>query len=205
MRAGIWSMRRTRRRRRSDGVAQRDAGVVLCPTTEANLGDGLPDLRALARVRRPAFDRLGQPGDARLARGAAPARIRAAPGAAAPEHRRRRAISRRRRGCSSARSQASGAAAGYGRWGFVAGRARRSRGRRSGGRRRFGTCRPRSCWTRWCSSAPAKPFRDVMVGGAWAIRQGQPVRPHDAGRPSPAPDVMSAPGHVSAFIIRGAL
>ena len=27
------------------GVAARSAGVVLCPTTEANLGDGLPDLQ----------------------------------------------------------------------------------------------------------------------------------------------------------------
>lgn len=27
-----------------DGVAASGAGVVLCPTTEANLGDGLPDL-----------------------------------------------------------------------------------------------------------------------------------------------------------------
>lgn len=27
-----------------DGVAERGAGVVLCPSTEANLGDGLPDL-----------------------------------------------------------------------------------------------------------------------------------------------------------------
>jgi formimidoylglutamate deiminase len=42
-RAGSWCMPPTACRR-VDGVATRGAGVVLCPGTEANLGDGLPDL-----------------------------------------------------------------------------------------------------------------------------------------------------------------
>ena len=72
-------------------VAASGAGIVVCPSTEANLGDGLCRPARLARGRRADHDRLRQPGDARLARGAAPARIRPAPArtqrnvAAAPE------------------------------------------------------------------------------------------------------------------------
>ena len=45
MRAGSSCTRRTRRPTRSQPSHARGAGVVLCPTTEANLGDGVPDLQ----------------------------------------------------------------------------------------------------------------------------------------------------------------
>ena len=62
-----------------EAVAARGAGVVFCPGTEGNLGDGLADLPGWLAAGVPAGNRLGQPGHARLARGAALARIRPAP------------------------------------------------------------------------------------------------------------------------------
>ena len=43
-RAGSWCMPRTPRRAEIDAVARSGAGVVICPSTEGNLGDGLADL-----------------------------------------------------------------------------------------------------------------------------------------------------------------
>ena len=133
--------------------------IVLCPSTEANLGDGVLRPARLARRRRADVDRLRQPGDARLARGAAPARIRPAAGAA-PAQRRRRARARRRverraaRLAHARRRRRRGRPAGVG--------ARRRRARRCARRR---SARPMRCWasrrsdrsTR--SSSAARPRR----------------------------------------------
>ena len=161
-----------------DAVAAAGAGVVLCPTTEANLGDGTTDLRALARRRRrrrQALHRLRQQRHARLARGTALARIRPAPAAAAernvapgPERGQHRASSAERL------------------W------QRSRRGRR--GRSRPG---PRAAWSpahradllvvdgadasllgvpadhlldALVFSSPGRPWRDVMVRGNWVVR-----------------------------------
>ena len=105
-----------------ESVARSGAGVVICPATEANLGDGLTDL-PLAGAGRADGDRLGQPGHAQLGRGAALARVRAAP-RAAPAQRLRR--SGRAVGDGGAplrrRARRERRAGGLPRWGLVAAR-----------------------------------------------------------------------------------
>ena len=79
------------------GIARSGATVALCPTTEANLGDGLFPLRAYldaggALGHRFGFAHLGVAG-----RGTALARIRPAPGDASSQHRRLGRHAERRR------------------------------------------------------------------------------------------------------------
>ncbi len=83
MRAGRWCTPPTSTTRKSQGIARSGATVAICPTTEANLGDGLFPLRDYldaggALGHRLGFAHLGVAGG-----GTALARIRPAPGARA--------------------------------------------------------------------------------------------------------------------------
>ena len=88
------------------GIAASGATVAICPTTEANLGDGLFPLRDYLGGRwrlghRFGFAHLGVAG-----RGTALARIRPAPGDAPSQHRRaRRFLQRRRNAAGRLRGQ----------------------------------------------------------------------------------------------------
>ncbi len=93
-----------------DAIARSGAGVVLCPSTEANLGDGVVDLPALAGARRAAGAGLRQQRHPLGAGGTAPAGVRTAPGAArrAAWRRHPRTANRRpRRGCGRGSSAAA--------------------------------------------------------------------------------------------------
>lgn len=160
------------------GVAQGNAGVVLCPTTEANLGDGLPDLARWldsgvglsigsdSQVTRDWREELrlleyGQ----RLVR-------------------RRRNVAADEQSSTATRLferalRASGAAAGYGLWGLVAG-ARADLvviDREDDALRNVPAARLLDAMV---FVSPARPFRDVMVGGAWAVRNGRHGLPEAA-------------------------
>ncbi len=121
------------------GVAQRNAGVVLCPTTEANLGDGLPDLeRWLASGVR-----LSIGSDSQVTRDWRE-ELRLLEYGQRLAHRRRNIAADEHHVDRDAtvRARAPGERAGsrLGRWGFVAGRGpiSWSRIRRT---TRFGACR----------------------------------------------------------------
>ena len=156
-----------------DAVAASGAGVVLCPTTEANLGDGLPDLpRWLAsgvplaigsdsNVGRDALEelRLAEYGQRLALRRR---NVAAAPGSAPATAARlfQRAV------------DGGAAAAGFARWGLVA-----------GARADLLVLDP-ACDALRGVPADARldalvfagamnPWRDVMVAGRWALRDGR--------------------------------
>jgi formimidoylglutamate deiminase len=153
-----------------DGVAKARAGVVLCPTTEANLGDGLPDLQRWLS----SGVRLSIGSDSQVTRDWRE-ELRLLEYGQRLVHRRRN-IAADDQASTATRLferalEGSGAAAGYGRWGFVA-----------GARADLVVADPEDDALRNVPAArlldamvfvsPAKPFRDVMVGGAWAVRDG---------------------------------
>ena len=96
---------------------------MLCPSTEANLGDGLPDLPGWLAAGVPLAIGSDSQVDARLARGAALARIRPA---AALRQRNVAAAPERGEPSTAARLfervlAGGAAAAGFARWGLQAG------------------------------------------------------------------------------------
>ena len=168
MRAGSWCTPRTRRRPRSTRWRASGAGVVLCPSTEAQPRRRPGRPARLARCRRAAVDRLRQPGDARLARGAALARLRPAPArcaSATSRPRREPACRRPPRGCSTRALAGGAAAAGEPALGAGGGRARRRAGGRHARPRLLGIP-PQHLLDALVFSSPGRPWRDVMVGGA---------------------------------------
>jgi formimidoylglutamate deiminase len=169
------------------GVAQRNAGVVLCPTTEANLGDGLPDLeRWLASGAR-----LSIGTDSQVTRDWRE-ELRLLEYGQRLAHRRRNIAADELTSTATRlferALQAGGPAAGYGRWGFVA-----------GARADLVVADPQDDGLRGVPAghlldamvfvSPARPFRDVMVGGAWAVRGGRPLVPEPAADPPAATQV----------------
>ena len=173
MRAGSSSMPPTPTPARSTRWRASGAGVVLCPSTEANLGDGLADLPGWLAAGVP----LSIGSDSHVTRdwreelrwleyGQRLAR-RQRNVAAAP---RGAACRRAPRACSRARSPAAPPRRAQARWGLVPGaradllvvdRRRRRAARRAADRTRS---------TRWCSPAPGGRWRDVLVAGRWVIR-----------------------------------
>jgi formimidoylglutamate deiminase len=158
-----------------DAVAASGAGVVICPTTEANLGDGLPDLpRWLAsatplsigsdsQVCRDALEELrllefGQ----RLIR-------RERNVAADPQHEPATAARLFERVLAG-----GGAAAGHAQWGFV-----------EGARADLLVADPSceatlgvpgdSLLDALVFASAARPWRDVMVAGRWVLREHRHV------------------------------
>lgn len=155
------------------GVAARNAGVVLCPTTEANLGDGAPDLERWLASRV----RLSLGSDSQVTRDWRE-ELRLL------EYGQRLAHRRRNIGADKHQStatrlferalQASGAAAGYDRWGFVAG-ARADLVVADPQDDALSDVPPAHLLDAMVFVSPSKPFRDVMVWGAWAVRNGRPL------------------------------
>ena len=96
-------------------LARSGAVAGLCPTTEANLGDGLFDLGGYLTARRRVRHRLRQPRLDQPDRGAALAGIRSAPRHLAPPDRRERgAAALRRPAVARARSPAAPGRSGAG-------------------------------------------------------------------------------------------
>jgi formimidoylglutamate deiminase len=154
-------------------VAERNAGVVLCPTTEANLGDGLPDLeRWLASGARISIG-----SDSQVTRDWREELRLLEYGQRLAQRRRNIAADEHRSTATrlfERALEASAPAAGFARWGFVA-----------GARADLVVADPEDDALRDMPAghlldaivfvSPSKPFRDVMVGGAWALLDGRPL------------------------------
>jgi formimidoylglutamate deiminase len=156
-----------------DAVAASGAGVVICPTTEANLGDGLPDLpRWLAsatplsigsdsQVCRDALEELrllefGQ----RLMR-------RQRNVAADPQHQPATAARLFERVLGG-----GGAAAGHAQWGFIEGARADLLVADASCEATLGVPRD-SLLDALVFAGAARPWRDVMVAGRWVLREHQ--------------------------------
>ena len=162
-------------------VAHSGAGVVICPSTEGNLGDGLADLPGWLQAGVP----LTIGSDSQVTR-AWPEELRWL------EYGQR--LQRRQRNVAAAPSlgepssaarlferalRGGGAAAGLRRWGLQPG-ARADLlvldGQDSAllgvpGERRLDAL---------VFSSPARPFRDVLVAGRWALREHRAPQAHDS-------------------------
>ena len=157
-----------------DAVAASGAGVVLCPSTEANLGDGLADLPGWLAAGVP----LTIGSDSQVTRdwpeelrwleyGQRLALRRRNVAAGAGGRARRPAPS----ACSTASLAGGAAAAGIARWGL-----------RAGARADLLVVDPRDpallglppshLLDALVFSRPGRPWRDVMVAGRWVIRDG---------------------------------
>ena len=159
-----------------DMVAKRGAGVVICPSTEGNLGDGFTDV--------PGWLEAGVP----LAIGSDSHVIRAWPEELRWLEYGQRLLRRQRNVCAAPAQgepataarlferalQAGGAAAGHARWGLQAG-ARADLlvlDRHEPGLRGIP---PQRLLDALVFSGTAAPFRDVLVAGRWALRDHRPV------------------------------
>ncbi|MGH6610433.1 MAG: formimidoylglutamate deiminase [Burkholderiaceae bacterium] len=151
-----------------DAVTARQAGVVLCPTTEANLGDGLADLPRWL----DAGTRISIGSDSQLTRDWRE-ELRLL------EYGQRLTLRRRNIAADAHRSTAtrlfecaltaSGPAAGFVKWGFVAG-ARADLlvvDRDDEALRDVATSELLDAMV---FVSPARPFRDAMVAGAWVVQ-----------------------------------
>jgi formimidoylglutamate deiminase len=169
-----------------DAVAARGAGVVLCPGTEANLGDGLTDLPRWLASGRAAVAGLRQPGHARAGprscAGWSTASAWCAASATWPPPGRQPATAAR----LFERMRAGRcAAAGLARWGLQPAPAP--------------TCWCSTTRTTRCSACPAqrldalvfagprRPFGRVMVAGRWADRVGDAAELAPGSGPTAAP------------------
>ncbi len=164
-------------------VARTGAGVVLCPSTEANLGDGLADLPGWlgagvplsigsdSQVTRSWCDEL------RLVEYGQRVHLRQRSVAASPEqgepatasHLLERAL------------HGGGVAAGFRRWGLVAGARADLLVIDTADASLLGA--PGShLLDRLVFSTPSRPFRDVMVGGRWVLRDHRHARAVEIAR-----------------------
>lgn len=159
-------------------VGTRGAGVVLCPTTEANLGDGVTDLAGWLASGTP----LSIGSDSQVTRDWRE-ELRLLEYGQRLVHRRRNIAAG---GASTAARlfeqalRAGGAAAGQANWGFVA-----------GARADLVVADPEDASLRDVPPAhlldaltfvsPGKPFRDVMMAGRWTLRDGRSFAGDAAG------------------------
>ncbi len=156
-----------------DAVAASGAGVVLCPTTEANLGDGLPDLPRWLASGTP----LSIGSDSHIGRDALEELRLAELGQRLFLRQRNVAADHEREPSTAAhlfeRTLAGGAAAaGHAAWGFV-----------EGARADLLVADPSceatlgvpgdSLLDALVFAGAARPWRDVMVAGRWALREHQ--------------------------------
>lgn len=156
-----------------DAVARSGAGVVLCPSTEANLGDGLPDLTAWLAAGVP----LSIGSDSHVTRdwreelrlleygqrlALRKRNVGADPAAGAPSTAQR----------LFARALAGGAAAaGEAHWGLVPG-ARADALVIDGEDDAVAGVPPQRLLDALVFSSPTRPWRDVLVAGRWVVRAG---------------------------------
>jgi len=154
-----------------DAVAKSGAGVVLCPSTEANLGDGLTDLPGWLAAGVP----LSIGSDSQVTR-AWPEELRLL------EYGQRLALRRRNVAASPRDSEpssaarlwsralaGSGAAAGFARWGLVAGARADLLVVDNESAALLGVPEAQLL-DALVFSSPSRPFRDVMVAGRWVAR-----------------------------------
>lgn len=156
-----------------EAVAQSGAGVVLCPSTEANLGDGLTDLPAWLAAGVPIA--IGSDShvtrdwreELRLLEYGQRLALRRRNVAAAPEAGEPATAQR-----LYARALAGGAAAaGFRPWGLVPG-ARADALVVDGEDDAVAGVPPQRLLDALVFSSPARPWRDVLVAGRWVIRAG---------------------------------
>jgi len=165
-----------------DSVARSGAGVVVCPTTEANLGDGLPDLRGWLDAGVP----LAIGSDSHITRDWRE-ELRWL------EYAQRLVLRQRNVGADAPREpstaqrlwqrvqHAGAAAAGEPAWGLVAG------GRADAllpdaqdpALRGVPTARALDSLV---FSSPGRPWSDVMVAGRWVVRDGRHPRANAIAR-----------------------
>jgi formimidoylglutamate deiminase len=162
-----------------DAVARSGAGVVICPSTEANLGDGLPDLPAWLAARVP----LAVGSDSQVTRDWRE-ELRWL------DYGQRLTLRRRNVAASPQTSQFSTAARLFGAAldGGAAAAGKKCWGLRTGARADALLPDPHDAAlhgvpaTHWLDSlvftSPGRPWRDVMVAGRWVICDHQ----HAAGR-----------------------
>lgn len=152
-----------------DAVARRGAGVVLCPGTEADLGDGLPDLPRWLEAGVP----LAIGSDSQVTRDW-PAELRLL------EHGQRLALRRRNVAASADEPSTAArlfrrvldggaAAAGHARWGLVPG-ARADLLVLDLDEPALLGVEPARRLDALVFASAARPFRDVLVGGRWSLR-----------------------------------
>lgn len=156
-----------------EAVARAGAGVVLCPSTEANLGDGLPDLPRWLQAGVP----LSIGSDSHVSRDALEELRLAEYGQRLALRRRNVAAAPEQEPATAARLfqrmvDGGGAAAGFARWGLV-----------EGARADLLVVDPHcdallgmpadALLDALVFAAAARPWRDVMVAGRWAVREGR--------------------------------
>ncbi len=154
-----------------DAVAATGAGVVLCPSTEANLGDGLPDLPRWLATGVPLS--LGSdsqvtrdwPGELRLLEYGQRLQRRERNVAAAPDQGQPASAAR----LFERVLAGGGAAAGQGVWGLVPGARADLLVIDLGDAPLLGVPAERVL-DALVFSGPGRPFGDVLVAGRWALR-----------------------------------
>ncbi|MBL8378742.1 MAG: formimidoylglutamate deiminase [Burkholderiales bacterium] len=159
-----------------DAVARSGAGIVICPSTEANLGDGFTDV--------PGWLAAGVP----LAVGSDSHVIRAWPEELRWLEYGQRLLQRRRNVCAAPEEgepataarlferalKAGGSAAGFAQWGLVKGARADLLVLDAAEPGLMGIPVERQLDALIFSGA-AMPFRDVLVAGRWALRAQQPA------------------------------
>ena len=159
-----------------DAVAASGAGVVLCPSTEANLGDGLPDLPRWLAAGAPLSIGSDSHVAATGARSCA-ARVRPAPARRAAQRRRRAGARRavdRRAPVRARRSTAAPRRPAHARWGLDAGARADLLVVDCATTPRCSACRRERAARRAGLLQPARPWRDVMVAGRWVDPRRRP-------------------------------
>jgi formimidoylglutamate deiminase len=157
-----------------EAVARSGAGVVLCPSTEANLGDGLCDLRGWLAAGVP----LSLGSDSHITR-CAPEELRWLDYgqrllhrqrniSAAPEQQQPATAHRLWQRCLDG----GAAAAGFHRWGLQPGARADALVLDTHSRALLGIPLER-CLDAWVFSSPTAACGDVMVAGGWVIRDHQ--------------------------------
>ncbi|MFO1265786.1 MAG: amidohydrolase family protein [Rubrivivax sp.] len=156
-----------------DAVARSGAAVVICPSTEGNLGDGLADLPGWLEAGVP----IAIGSDSHVGRDwreelrwldyGQRLALRQRNVAAAPSKGEPSTASR----LFDEAVRAGGAAAGQKRWGLVVG-ARADALMADARDPALAGVPPERWLDAQVFSAPARPWRDVMVAGRWVIRDG---------------------------------
>jgi formimidoylglutamate deiminase len=156
-----------------ESVAASGAGAVICPSTEGNLGDGLCDLPGWLNAGVP----LSLGSDSHVTR-AWPEELRWLEYGQRLQRRQRNVSAAPAQGTAStaqrlwSRMQAGGAAAaGFTAWGLAQGARADALVLDMSDASLLGIPMPQAL-DAVVFSSPGQPFRDVMVAGRWAIRNG---------------------------------
>lgn len=166
-----------------DAVGRSGAGVVICPSTEGNLGDGFTDIPGWLQGGVPmaigsdSHVTRAWPEELRWLEYGQRLRLRQRNVCAAPDLGEAATAAR----LFERALAAGGTAAGFAKWGLQAGARADLLVLDTGDASLLGIPQERLLDALLFSS-PATPFRDVLVGGRWALRAHRPV----AADPGPA-------------------